>query len=359
MDAAALIPLPDTIPVSWGWFQLLLLLTFFLHLLCMNMMLGSAVILLVKQLRHPAQLPPAGRELAGHLPFLIAFAVNLGVAPLLFLQVLYGQFIYTSSILMGVYWLAVVAILILAYGGAYLYNLKHDALGKRRNQLIILVTGGLVAIAFIFSNNMSMMLRPDTWPRYFDQPGGTLLNLADPTLLPRWLHFITAAVATGGLYLAAGGRWRRLEPAAAAARVTEGMHWFVGATSVQLGIGTWFFFSLPDHIRQLFTGTSTLHTGLLLTGCLAALISLGLGLAKRLWPTIGATIATILIMVLIRDLVRRAYLAPYFSPDSLVVAPQYSPMVIFWLALLLGLGIIAYMLRLALNAGKESGETPS
>ncbi len=48
------------------------------------------------------------------LPLVIAFAVNFGVAPLLFLQVLYGHFIYTSSILMGIFWISIIPALIIA-----------------------------------------------------------------------------------------------------------------------------------------------------------------------------------------------------------------------------------------------------
>ena len=47
MNPAALIPTPDVLPVPWGWFQVLLLLTLFLHILLMNVMLGTAVIALV------------------------------------------------------------------------------------------------------------------------------------------------------------------------------------------------------------------------------------------------------------------------------------------------------------------------
>ena len=42
----AYIPSADTIPVAWGWFQFLLLLTFPLHLLAMNAMVGGLAIAL-------------------------------------------------------------------------------------------------------------------------------------------------------------------------------------------------------------------------------------------------------------------------------------------------------------------------
>ena len=355
MDAASLIPLPDTIPVPWGWFQFLLILTFMLHLLFMNVMLGTAIIALVGQLRRPGTPPPSDKTIASQLPYLIAFAVNLGVAPLLFMQVLYGHFMYTSSILMGRYWLAVVGLLIIAYYAAYIHKLKYEKLGNHRVKVLGLATALLLAIGFIFSNNMTLMLRPDTWARYFDQPNGTLLNLTDPTLIPRWLHFMTASVAIGGLYLAITGRKQRTEQETA--RVNSGLRWFSLATVVQIGIGVWFLFRLPPATRQLFLGESTTHTGLLITGVAIASLALLFGLLKKIGPTVAMTLATVLIMVLMRDLVRRAYLAPYFSPADLKVVPQYSSMVVFFISLIIGLAIIAYMIRLAINASRESGET--
>ncbi len=50
MNPASLIPTPDAIPVHWGWLKLFLLATFFLHLLCMNTMLGIGIIALLKSL---------------------------------------------------------------------------------------------------------------------------------------------------------------------------------------------------------------------------------------------------------------------------------------------------------------------
>ena len=107
MDPLSLIPTPDAIPVHWGWFKFFLILTFFLHLLFMNTMLGIAIIALARSLSDVGRTEAVNREISQKLPYTIAFAVNMGVAPLLFIQVLYGQFIYTSSVLMAVYWLSI------------------------------------------------------------------------------------------------------------------------------------------------------------------------------------------------------------------------------------------------------------
>ncbi|MCA1796739.1 MAG: hypothetical protein LC645_04195, partial [Geobacteraceae bacterium] len=118
MPNAALIPTPDAIPVPWGWFYVLLMLTFLLHLLLMNAMLGGGIIALISSLRKKEQSLLISKEFSYKWPYTIAFAVNLGVAPLLFIQVLYGHFIYTSSILMAVWWFSIVVLLILAYYSA-------------------------------------------------------------------------------------------------------------------------------------------------------------------------------------------------------------------------------------------------
>ncbi len=354
MDVATLIPLADTIPVPWGWFQALLLPTFVLHLLFMNLMLGTAVIALAGELWQPANPASPARDLAGKLPFFIAFTVNFGVAPLLFLQILYGQFLYTSSLLMAVYWLAVVTLLGLAYASVYLYRFRYDGLADKRRLVIGAVVLLLLAIGFIFSNNMTLMQRPEVWTGYFSQRHGTLLNLGDPTLFPRWLHFMVASLAVGGLFVAVDGQRQTLLHPMAVGRVTAGLRWFTYATITQILVGLVFLITLAPPIRDLFLGGSTLHTTLLLTGVTAALASLALAMAGQVWPTVAATGATVTLMVMVRDLIRHATLAPYFTPADLKVIPQYSSLLVFGLCLAVGLPFIAYMLWLATRAGKEA-----
>ncbi|MCK4501826.1 MAG: hypothetical protein KAU22_02250, partial [Desulfuromonadales bacterium] len=157
MDPAALIPTPDAIPVPWGWFYVLLMLTFLLHVLVMNAMLGGGIIALISAFRSDKQSTLLGKEIGYKWPYTIAFAVNLGVAPLLFVQVLYGQFIYSSTVLMAVWWFSIFGLLILAYYAAYIYDFKFDALGGLRIFMVGFSVLILLFIAFMFSNNMTLM----------------------------------------------------------------------------------------------------------------------------------------------------------------------------------------------------------
>ena len=142
-----------------------------LHLLLMNAMLGFAVLSLYSLLKGGKTDRRLAHELAKALPVLIAFAVNFGVAALLFLQVLLGQFFYTSSVLMAVFWLCVPAFLIVAYYAAYIYDFRFDSLGKAGAVPIALASALFFAIAFLFTSNTTLMIEPLRWSGYFSDPG--------------------------------------------------------------------------------------------------------------------------------------------------------------------------------------------
>jgi hypothetical protein len=127
MDGQALIPTPDTIPAPWGVFEFLDIFTLIIHLLLMNIVVGGCIIAFFSRLKASDQ--PLNESLHGSfvnkIPSVLALTITFGVAPLLFIQVLYGHFIYSSSILMAVYWLLVVPLLIIAYYGIYIHARKY------------------------------------------------------------------------------------------------------------------------------------------------------------------------------------------------------------------------------------------
>ena len=131
------------------------------------------------------------------------------------------------------------------------------------------------------------------------------------------------------------------------------MQWFTYATVVEIGTGIPFLFSLPKNIQQLFLGGAALHTSLFLAALIAAFFALYYGAKERVWPATVAMAATILFMVLVRDLARQAYLAEYFHPADLQVVPQWSPMFLFLAILVIGIAVVIYMLRLAARVPEE------
>lgn len=349
-----LIPTPDTIPVAWGWFEFLLLLTLPLHLLCMNMLLGFSGISLYSRLRGDDASRRLAFELARVLPFLVAFTVNFGVAPLLFNQVLYGQFLYVSSILMAAFWLAVIPLLIFAYYSIYLYDFRFRSLGRAGAIFIGLALLAIVLIAFIFTNNMSLALEPVRWTAYFRNASGTLLNLGDPTLFPRFLHFVVGGFAIGGLAVAVFARfWRQRDSQVAELASRIGMQTFTYLTMAQVLLGMWFLMSLPREIMLLFMGRNMLATAVFVVALVLTVVVLVTGLRRKIGLTAGLAFVLLFLMAVLRDLARIAYHAPFFRAETLQVVPQYSPMVMFFVTLIAGLICIGWMIRQVLVSVKN------
>lgn len=353
MDAAALVPTPDTLQVHWFWFQLLLTITFFLHIVVMNIMLGSSIIAMVNQVRNKGDLGLC-KDISKKLPYTIAFAVNFGVAPLLFVQVLYGHFIYTSSVLMAVYWLSIIALLIIAYYLAYIYNMNFERLGANRTAVITFVALILSTIGFFFVNNMTMLQNPESWTRYFDSRGGMLLHLNDPTVIPRYLHFVLSAIAVSGMALALLNTYRQSKGVAGAEEgIKQGTAWYGYATMANFGVGFWFFGMLPKDTYSLSTLPGALFAIFLLVGIVAAVYSVIMAMSQRVLPALYSLIGTLFAMIIARDFSRAGYLRDYFSPGDLTVVPQYSPLLCFLLLFVAGLVLIGWMLNTAMKVNSN------
>ncbi len=358
MDPASLIPRIGVINLPWGWFEVLMLVTFVLHLLLMNTALGAAIIAFVHTVTGMDRRSPMAHDVARKLPTSLALTVNFGVAPLLFMQVLYGNFFYVSDVLMAVWWLPVIIWIMIAYYAAYVYDFRYDRLGSWRLAAVAVTMAAMLFVSFLFSNNVTMMMTPESWPRYFDSPTGTLLATADPIFFPRWLHFVTASIALGGLAIALMQR-RKLataepggpEAVEAGARLREGMRWFTWATVIQFLVGLWFLLSLKSEVMAMFMGGSGLYTGFFVLALAAAVVALVMGLRRAPVGAAAAVICTVALMAVMRELARQAYLAPYYRPSDLPTSAQYGPLIMFLCALAIGLPVMAWVLTQAKRAG--------
>jgi hypothetical protein len=335
----------------------LLLITFTLHLLAMNFVLGGGILALALEFRGRthAYARRLAREMAGMLPVFVSFTVTLGVPPLLFVQALYGNFLYTSSILMAGPWLGVVLLVMLGYYGYYVFALRREEHAGRARRIGVAAALLFAVVAFFYVNNMTLMLAPERWKEiYTADTSGWNLNTGEPTLVPRYLHFLVAAFAMSGLViLLLGARRKREDQAYGRWVVRQGALWFSGATLVQFVVGIWFLLAQPRAVRMLFLGEDALATGLLLAGLLLAFAAIVLFFPSAVegqtgapaWAGIAAAVLTVGVMVEMRDIVRNAYLAPHFDVAQLPAAPQWGIIVMFVALFAGGLGTLGWMLR--------------
>jgi hypothetical protein len=358
-----ILPDPDPLglPAPAWLLKTLLIATFTLHLLPMNLVLGGGFVAAwaaFKGRRGQAGVLPwrvLVGDLARLLPPATAFTITTGIAPLLFLQVLYGQFFYTSSVLMAWSWLAVIGLLLVGYYSTYGFSLGRGS--SPSPGLALLSAGAFSVIALIFTNNMTLMLRPEVWAAlYAEDERGLHLNLADPVLWPRFLHFWIASFALTGLAVALLGRGREKGDSETGAWMKGlGLRLFSLATLVQMPSGLWLLLSLPGSVRTLFLGGSPGDSALLWTSVLLALLSLAV-VRRRLLAGTGLVGAALVGMSIVRHRVRDASLAPHFSAATLRVHAQTAPLVLFLVLFLSGLAVVAWMVgRLARAAGQKGG----
>ena len=340
------IPHTDTIPVAWGWFQFLLLLTFPLHLLTMNAMLGGLILGVIQHFKGGEIRLRLAHRIAIVLPLIIATTVNLGVAPFLFAQVLYGQFLYTSSVLMGFVWILVIPVLIVAYYGAYLYDFRFVQLGRAGIWIGTIVSLFLLAIGWAFSNNMLLMVLPQTYAGYFDHMNGTLLATGHINFPPRYLHMMLGSIAIGGLFVALLGRFKAEQnPKLANHALHYGMRSFLICTIINILAGTWYLFSLPVDVMRLFLGGQAGPTAVFIL-CLLLISGVIYGAVKeKLMPTLSGAVILVILMTFIRSWVRSGFLADWFTLDKLQLAPQYSSMYFFFVTLAVGIICLTWLLR--------------
>ena len=320
--------------------------TFILHVVAMNFLLGGTIILTVSSFlgrRDPKQNELA-RRASRAMPSVAAFTITLGVAPLLFLQLVYGQLFYTSSVLMAWYWLAVVLLVMLGYYGVYWYQMRHDELGPKAGWVMLATAMLFVLVASVFTQNMTAMLHPENFYSLF--LGGKVGKIFGAVTLAnvlRLAHFVMAAVAVAGLGVALlSRRWKKDSPELANWGTRYGVSWFMGGTLAQFLVGLCFLFSLPAEIRQALAADK-LAVGILVLAIGLALLALVIA-PKSLLTASVAILGTISLMAVMRHLVRIAYLRPYFDPHSLPSRASGSFSRIFVVLLLAGLATVGWML---------------
>ncbi len=171
---------PFGFPAPTAMYLVLYVVTLAVHVVFMNYVLaGSAWLALSLFLRRRtgarAEDCPVTRILSDWMPFAISAAITAGVAPLLFIQILYKENFYSANLLLFHPWMAIVPVLIAGFYLAYL--LKSKALSRAGPWGRVAVGAGAFACflfaAFSWTENHLLSLDRDAWPAMYGS--GSLL----------------------------------------------------------------------------------------------------------------------------------------------------------------------------------------
>jgi hypothetical protein len=364
MDPTQLIgpPSPLGAPAPYWFIAFLKVLGFTLHMAPMHVWYaGLLTALLLAWSRHPHAGTLSAR-LMRRMPIIVAYGVNFGIVPLLFIQVSYYRVFYSATILMAWPWFSIVVLLTLAYYGIYIYSsgLRSPAGLTGFHQLAGWVASLLfIVIGFVFANGFSLMTNVRAWPQLWLKTSvsgaalGTALNTADPTFWPRWLMMFGLAITTTAAYIAVdAGLFASREPddykrwacGFAVKLYTLGIVWFATA-------GSWYVFGAwPADARQyMFGGPLVLLTTLTAVGpglpwLFILMQSRAVGTQSRFALAAGiAQLGVLALNAVSRQVLQNAELHRFLDVTAEPVTIQWSPLVLFVLLLVGGLVVITWM----------------
>jgi len=315
--------------------EVLHIVTLTIHLIAMNFLFGGIMILLFGQFDKKWQNPFVQKYIK-LLPNAMAMTVSFGVAPLLFVQLVYPKQIYSASIISGWYWLMIFAVVMTAYYFLYALSFKQATESKQKIYLSIALIC-LLYVSYIYSSVFSMAEKPDLYKLlYAESQGGTIINREIGTYLFRWLHMITGAVTVGGFFVALLGR--KDEPA-----FNVGKNFYLWGMVAAMATGFAYMMGLGELMKPFMKSPAI---WLVTVSFVLSLGSLHFLFKKRFVFASAMLSVSFVAMVYTRHIVRKLALVGYYDPSEIAVNVQWSPFIFFLIFFVLMVGTVWYMLRL-------------
>ncbi len=303
---------PFGLPLPTAFYLTVYVVTLVLHVVFMNYVLAGTAALAAAYLRPGNR--GAGESTAilkEWMPFMLSGAITAGVAPLLFLQILYQREYYTANLLLFNRWMAILPVLIVGFYALYL--LKSRWLTRRAGWVAAAVAVvPILSVAFTgyswTENHLLSVRSPAFWGEFY----GTRAQVYhDPQLLPRLLVWAVGSVPTLILLLAWQHWYRGTGRPGTLARVAG-----IGLALVTVATA-WYYLATDDTTRQAFVSPlaapyfAAAGLGLLVQAVGWGWVSLSPALdgRKLLVPTLGLVL-TVGGMTVCREAVRIAALGP-------------------------------------------------
>jgi hypothetical protein len=354
---------PIPLPAPVWFFKTLHIATLSLHFVAVHLLVGGLILATVWNFlgrNKPSSVhAEASGAIAKRLPIVMTYLINLGVPPLLFSQVLYGRALYTSSVLIGAYWISVIFLLMAGY--YLLYKVSQRAEEGRSWWWLGILSFVLISyIARIYTANMTLMIRPEVWlDLYRSSSHGAVMPMGDPTVLPRWLFMMIGSVGVAGVAVALTGTASKLSGEVK----TFMRRWGGGVAAVfiaaQVAIGYWVWRVQPTVVKDGIFASPLYRYGLFAWLSISAVVAVGAALVavkaqshSSLLPALSSVMAALATaaVVMIRDGIRDLTLAANgFNVWEQPVVSNWSVVILFLVLFAAGLAAIGWMMKVALQ----------
>lgn len=194
--------LPLDLPMPEGVLKVILVISFLLHLLFINLMMGGSILCLffeIKGLKNK-EYDTLARKIADTITVNKSLAIVLGVAPLLTINVLYTLYFYSANALTGTFWIAIVPWVTMAFLLLYWHKYSWDKMQNNKEfhiAMLAVVVCSFLFIPLIFLSNINLMLFPEKWSTV----NGFFSTLLMANVFPRYFHFIAASITLTAIFL--------------------------------------------------------------------------------------------------------------------------------------------------------------
>jgi hypothetical protein len=349
---------PMGLPFYGVVFQVLMVLTFALHIFFINIVVGALLLALLGRFSSAEYMQRLARTLAKVATISLSVAVVLGVAPLLFVQVIYDPFWYSANLLSA--WWAMLFLLLVMLGFLAAYG--SYLVGKERAGAIRLA--GLASFAMIVAAgsiihmlNMES-LRPEMWGEWYT--AGNQLATSGWAFkafsVSRFGHFIVPSAINAGIFLMLYSWYLTGKPgtnrdyldwvATLGGKITR------VSLVVQAGFGLWWLFAVPGNLN--FLVNPGFHLGVTIAVVALAALFWATAAPQRRAP-VAALISfiAVLAMSISREALRMAYVGIFdYSIYDYPVQIDWGSTILFLATFVAGLVIMSYPLLVAYKAGR-------
>jgi hypothetical protein len=357
---------PFGFPGATAFYLTFYVLTLVIHVLFMNYVLAGTAYLAIVTLFTGG--PTAARErsatallLRDWMPFALSAAITTGVAPLLFVQILYQRQFYTANLLLFHSWMAMLPVLIVGF--YLLYLLKSRRIGEWPAAARAAVGGGAwLCFAFAgysWTENHLLSTHESAWTSFY--ASGSMIYRS-PELLPRLAVWFVGAIPTLAV-LVAWQLWLRQRAGRTLPRteLSRLALLALGGLALSAVCGGLYYLALDDVARRHVTGAlASLYLGAAVLGLLLQAIAwmaqwlrprlsvawLGVASAGVLTTVIGATV--------VREAIRLSAMDIHALYERHTRAATVGGMPIFLIFFAMNAALIAWCIALAQGRGRTS-----
>ncbi|WP_319558292.1 hypothetical protein [Thiomicrorhabdus sp.] len=355
---------PAGIPSHPVVFQVLMVFTWVFHMLFVNITLGSALLSLYafqhRQNRHWNQLSQGMTKAA---KVSVSMLIVLGVAPLLFTQVIYDPQWYSSNVLSAAWAIGFIFTLILGYSSWFVFYFKnHDGVKSSAIWWGIFGLAMFVLDGFIMHVLSYQALLPEQWLSWYSADGqadmsGTGLHAYQPG---RFLFFMAMSITVLGAFLSAYAHYYKVREDKEHHYLTFvnrlGRKFTFAGLLMQSVTFVWWLFDLPEHLQAL---QSPLSWGILLfMAVFAAIIK---GKQSREMPasyfSLAMAFGLIALIGIFREALRIHYMLPFDYDITDYKVMEDIPSTALFFMTLIGVGglVGGFFLTAIYKAGRTQG----